>query len=155
MYCQARVTAFSVEDMKRVIAFGAFDPLHAGHKDFLQQAKALGEWLLVIVARDSAILTLKGYEPFQAEAERLSAVAELESVDEARLGSPTAHHYELLRDENFDVVVLGYDQRPSEDEIRHILRDFGKDQVAVVRLKPFHPEKYKSTLIRRQHTPPE
>lgn len=132
-----------------MIAFGAFDPLHEGHQDFLRQAKALGDQLTVVVARDSAIRAIKGYEPFQPEEQRLAAVALLPTVDVARFGNETVHHYEIFDEVTFDVVALGYDQAPTDDEVRAALDIRGLQRVRIVRLAPFHPEKYKSTFIRR------
>lgn len=134
--------------MKRVLAFGAFDPLHEGHRDFFRQAKALGDHVLVIVARDSSIRAHKHRDPFVAEEERVAAVAACDGVDEVRLGNKTAHHYTLLSELAFDVLVLGYDQVPSDEVVREELQQRGKRNVAVVRLKPFQPEAYKSSHLR-------
>lgn len=139
--------------MKKVLAFGAFDPLHQGHEYFLNEAKKLGDHLTVVVARDSSIRATKAYEPYQSEEERLMAVMNLSAVDEAVLGNKTAHHYEILSELEFDVVALGYDQTPSDDVVRRELNNRGKHKVAVVRLKSYHPKQYKSTFIRRRKTP--
>lgn len=140
--------------MKRVLVFGTFDPLHEGHRDFFQQAKALGDHLTVVVARDSSIRANKGYEPHQSEEARLTAVAEA-GVDEVILGNKTAHKYELLKELEFDVLALGYDQHPSEEEVRRQLALLGKQAVLVVRLQPFQPEKYKSSFIHGQRLQPD
>lgn len=136
--------------MRKVLAFGAFDPLHPGHVDFLRQAKALGNFLTVVVARDSAIRAHKEYEPHQPEAERVAAVSKVEYVDEAKLGHKAVHKYEILGELDFDVIALGYDQEPSEEVVKHELKQHNKYHIEVVRLKPFHPEQYKSTFIREQ-----
>src|SRR5687768_10413206 len=104
--------------MTRVIAFGVFDPLHEGHKDFLRQAKELGDHLIVVVAHDSAIRAYKQREPQQTEEERLAAVKTLPFVDEVMLGRKTADRYHLLGEVEFDVVALGYNQKPSDEEVR-------------------------------------
>ena len=135
--------------MKKVLAFGAFDPLHEGHRDFLRQAKALGDYLTVIVARDSAIRAGKKYTPHTSEEMRLQEVASVEYVDEAMLGSQAPHQYELLEQLSFDVIALGYDQQPEDTAVRQELNNRGKHSVIIARLKPFHPETYKSTYIRR------
>ena len=140
--------------MIRILAFGAFDPLHAGHRDFFRQAKALGDHLTVVVARDSSIRANKGYEPHQSEEARLTAVAGA-GVDTAMLGNKTAHKYELLRELAFDTIALGYDQSPLEEEVRRQLALLGKQHVTVVRLLPFHPEQYKSTFIRNPRSKPD
>lgn len=141
--------------MIRVLAFGAFDPLHEGHRDFFRQARALGDHLTVVVARDSSIRANKGYEPHQSEATRRAAVAAAEGVDEVIFGKKTAHKYEMLAELEFDVLALGYDQAPTEQEVRDQLARLGRQVVRVIRLQPFHPEKYKSTFIRGPRLKPD
>ncbi|MBI3255748.1 MAG: FAD synthase [Candidatus Andersenbacteria bacterium] len=134
----------------KVIAFGAFDPLHPGHVFWLGQAKALGDWLIVVVARDEAIRARKGRIHFQGEEERLSAVAALPMVDEALLGNKGAAQYTLLSEIDFDVVALGYDQEPASGVVRAELDARGKQAVKIVRLPALRPTVYKSTAIRQQ-----
>lgn len=133
----------------RVIAFGAFDPLHGGHEFLLKQAKSLGDYLIVVVARDTSIRRYKGRDPFQDEETRLKAVAVLPSVDQALLGNRTAHTYELLSELDFDIVAMGYDQQPSSEEVRAELDARGKHNAEIVRLPAWKPEVYKSTILRR------
>lgn len=133
---------------RHVLAFGTFDPLHPGHMDFLRQAKALGDYLLVVVACDGNIRAQKNYHPQQGENERLAAVAAVEYVDQAMLGNSSTHQYELLGELKFDILVLGYDQAPADEVVRDELAKRNKQYVEVIRLQPFHPEKYKSTLMR-------
>ena len=129
--------------MTRVIAFGVFDPLHEGHKNFLRQARALGDHLTVVVAHDSAVRAYKRREPRLSEAERLAVVKGLVGVvDVAILGRETADRYHILGEIDFDIVALGYNQKPTDEEVRAHLDEKGKYQVKVVRLKPFEPEKY-------------
>jgi len=134
--------------MTRVLTFGTFDPLHDGHRDVFQQAKALGDTLLVVVARDSAIQQLKARQPYQSETSRLAAVAQEPGVDEAILGDSDPTRYDLLAAQSFDVLAIGYDQQPDDTAIREILIRAGKPDVTIVRLKPFQPEKFKSSYFR-------
>lgn len=133
--------------MKRVIAFGAFDPLHEGHIDFFRQAKALGDYLLVVVAADETIRETKGREPFQGEEQRRQAVAAA-GADEAKTGNTQEDKYRLLGELDFDVVAIGYDQEPDDERVREELKKHGKPGVPVVRLKAYEPDKYKSSLLR-------
>ena len=48
--------------MKRILAVGVFDLLHAGHLHYLEQAKSLGDHLTVVVAHDDTVRKRK-HEP--------------------------------------------------------------------------------------------
>ena len=69
---------------KLIIGFtsGAFDLLHAGHVDYLEQAKSQCDRLIVAVNSDASIRKYKGQDrPILSENFRLKTVAALESVD--------------------------------------------------------------------------
>jgi len=136
-------------DKKRVVlAFGTFDPWHKGHAFFLTEARALGDYLVVVVARDTYIKTIKNREPRGEETVRLKTVSDCQSVDEAMLGEewPVTDNYRLLSKIDFDVLVLGYDQSPTDEKVKQELVKQGKSLVEVVRLKPYQAAKYKSSL---------
>lgn len=133
--------------MKRVLVFGAFDPLHEGHKDMLRQARALGDYVLVVVARDANVRRLKNREPRVAEDVRWEAVAAAQLADEVMLGMEAQDRYQLLADLEFDILAMGYDQAPDDTVVAEELKKHGKSQVPVIRLKPFKPEVYKSSLL--------
>jgi D-beta-D-heptose 7-phosphate kinase/D-beta-D-heptose 1-phosphate adenosyltransferase len=68
----------------RTIVFtdGVFDILHAGHVEFLRQAKELGDVLVVGLRTDRSTRRLKGRgRPINPEGDRLSTLEALESVD--------------------------------------------------------------------------
>lgn len=67
--------------MKIVATSGGFDPLHCGHLEMLQKAKALGDKLIVIVNSDDFLISKKGYA-FMPLKERMTIVSALECVDE-------------------------------------------------------------------------
>ena len=72
----------------RTIVFtnGVFDILHAGHVEFLRQAKALGDVLIVGVNSDGSARKLKGRgRPINSEDSRFALVAALDAVDYAVL----------------------------------------------------------------------
>ncbi|MBS4062033.1 MAG: SIS domain-containing protein [Bacteroidetes bacterium] len=61
---------------------GCFDMLHVGHVNFLQQAKALGDVLIVGLNSDSSVRQIKGSErPILSENEREEMLSALKSVD--------------------------------------------------------------------------
>ena len=68
--------------MTTVICFGTFDHLHQGHLNYFLQAKELGDYLIVVVARDKNTNKETTYN----ENQRLKEVKQQQIVDEAVLG---------------------------------------------------------------------
>lgn len=67
---------------KIVFTNGCFDILHAGHVGYLQQARALGDRLIVAVNSDASVSRLKGPgRPINAVERRMAVLAGLEAVD--------------------------------------------------------------------------
>lgn len=135
---------------RRVLTFGTFDLLHPGHVWFLRQAAKLGRELVVVVARDSNVLRLKGKRPRQNERTRRRAIRQLPFVRLARLGQREFNHrYALVRQLKPDIIALGYDQRTRTRSLKRDLAKLGL-RPRLVRIRAFHPERYKSSLLRRR-----
>ena len=67
---------------KVVFTNGCFDLLHPGHVRYLQQARALGDALIVALNSDRSVRELKGDKrPILTEAERSEVMAALACVD--------------------------------------------------------------------------
>lgn len=69
---------------KGMIVSGYFNPIHKGHIEYFNNAKALAEELFVIVNSDHQ-RSLKGSKEFQNEQERLFIVGNIKAVDHAIL----------------------------------------------------------------------
>lgn len=69
--------------MITVAAAGAFDPLHVGHLRNLEEARKLGDRLVVLVNQDQDLILKKGYF-FMPVAERCEIIKGLRCVDEVR-----------------------------------------------------------------------
>ena len=67
---------------KAVIVSGYFNPIHKGHLEYFNNAKAICDELFVIVNSDFQ-RNLKGSKEFQKEEERLIIVSNIKSVDKA------------------------------------------------------------------------
>ncbi|MGB4498302.1 MAG: bifunctional D-glycero-beta-D-manno-heptose-7-phosphate kinase/D-glycero-beta-D-manno-heptose 1-phosphate adenylyltransferase HldE [Methylococcaceae bacterium] len=71
-----------VQGEKIVMTNGCFDLLHIGHITYLQQAKALGDRLIVAVNSDESVKILKGNSrPINDLSARMAILAALECVD--------------------------------------------------------------------------
>ena len=129
------------------MVFGTFDYLHEGHKDFFRQAKEYGDELVVVVARDETVEKLKKRKPDHDEETRLFRVVEQELVDKAILGNP-GDKYQVIEDEKPDVLCFGYDQKSYNVNIEVELAKRNLP-CKIVQLKPFQPEKFKSSKFGR------
>ena len=69
---------------KAIIVSGYFNPIHKGHLDYFNQAKALADELIVIVNNDFQ-RELKGSQKFQLEDERVIIVSNIKAVDRVYL----------------------------------------------------------------------
>jgi rfaE bifunctional protein nucleotidyltransferase chain/domain len=92
-----------------VLTNGCFDLLHAGHVSYLEQARGLGDALLVGITGDAGVRRLKGPgRPVNPAEDRAAVVAALESVDAALVfEEPDACH--LIETARPDVYAKGGD----------------------------------------------
>jgi rfaE bifunctional protein nucleotidyltransferase chain/domain len=115
-----RDRAGMVEERKRlrergeVLVFtnGCFDLLHPGHVRYLEEARALGDRLLVAVNADLTVRTLKGAgRPLCPLAERMELLAALACVDYVT-GFEEETPFEIIEAVVPDVLVKGGDWTP-------------------------------------------
>ena len=98
-------------DAHRRIVFtnGVFDILHPGHLRYLQQARALGDVLIIGLNSDASVRRNKGPErPINPEAERAEVLEALECVDAVVLFDDETPA-EIIRAIQPDVLAKGAD----------------------------------------------
>ena len=134
-------------DKKTVMAFGTFDFFHAGHENYLKQAKELGDFLLVVVARDNTVKKVKGASPLWNEKRRLKEVSECAFVDKAILGEKD-DKYRVIKKFMPQILALGYDQFAFTYGLSELLIK-EKIPAEIVRLKPFKEEAFKSSILKK------
>ena len=121
--------------MTRVMAVGVFDLLHAGHLHYMEQAKSLGEYLVVVVAHDDTVRKRK-HEPVTGHNLRRRMVEGLKPVDEAVIGNPPdVPIFDILPAVKPDIIALGYDQEHAEERIRASLQERDLGHIEVVRVE--------------------
>jgi len=134
--------------MKKVVVTGTFDHLHKGHLFLFKKARALGDHLTVVIARDKTVKQIKGEKPWQKEKIRLNAVKKVEWVDRAILGKLTKDKLKIIEELKPDILALGYDQKAFTQKIRLELKKRGL-KTKVIRLPAFKPKIYKSSIIKK------
>ena len=124
---------------KLVVTNGCFDLLHAGHVTYLEQARSLGEALLIGLNGDEAVRKLKGADrPINSEQDRALVLAALESVSGVCIfAEATATRF--LAHAEPDVYVKGGDytlETLNQEERRTVEKSGGR--IAII---PFVPGK--------------
>lgn len=108
-----------------VFTNGCFDILHAGHVAYLQEARALGDRLVVAVNDDASVTRIKGPgRPVNALERRLKVLAGLQCVDHVvdfAEDTPEA----LLRLLQPDLLVKGGDYAPDQVVGADIVEGYG------------------------------
>jgi FAD synthetase len=109
--------------MKTVLASGVFDLLHYGHIRFLEEAKNSGgsdSRLVVIIARDETVRSLKGRGPIIPEDQRRAVVEALRVVDEALLGFEDLDLDRVIQQVKPDIIAVGHDQEAIKNQVKKI-----------------------------------
>lgn len=137
--------------IKVVLVGGVYDVLHVGHLAALTEAKSLGDVLVVVVATDITVETLKGRKPVVPEEDRRALVEGLKPVDIAILGyEDVGFGFEqVLAEVKPDIVAFGYDQENLEKTVVEIIQRH-RLGIKVVRLSRFDHEKYASSSLLKQ-----
>lgn len=129
------------------MVFGTFDMVHPGHESLFKQARALAEdpYLIVSIARDSNVQRIKGKWPLRTEHVRKQLVKNHPLVDKAVTGGKNDHMPHIIK-EKPDIIALGYDQTAYVRGLITQLKAAGL-LTKVVRLKPYQPHKFKTSLL--------
>ncbi len=128
-----------------VFTNGVFDLLHPGHLRYLQEARALGDALIVAINSDRSVKANKGPErPINAEQERGELLLALACVDAVTIFDEETPREVIARIQP-DVLVKGADWGPDNIVGRDIVEARG-GRVVRVELSPGYST---TELIRR------
>lgn len=99
---------------KIVFTNGCFDILHSGHVSYLNEAKSLGDVLIIGLNSDESVRRIKGPErPINKELDRKFLLENLRAVDVVELFAEDTP-YELIKEIRPDILVKGGDWRPDQ-----------------------------------------
>ena len=110
---------------KLVFTNGCFDLLHVGHIRYLQEARKLGDYLIIGLNSDKSVKKIKGsFRPIIPETERAEVLAALESVSFVVLFDEDTP-YELISAIQPDVLVKGGDWKGNDIVGKDIVEAYG------------------------------
>ena len=100
--------------MRKIAVSGYFDPIHVGHVEYINKAKKLGDWLIVIVNNNKQCALKKG-KHFMDENDRVLIVKNIKAVDEVFLSIDDDKTVcKSLKEVNPDVFANGGDRKNYE-----------------------------------------
>ncbi len=134
------------EQCRRIVfTNGCFDILHRGHITYLNQAKALGDILVVAVNSDESVRKLKGpNRPINSLADRVSVLSALSCVDYIiSFNGDTPE--ELIRQIRPDVFVKGGDYTRDTLPEARVVEELG----GTIEILPYIEDRSTTSIIQR------
>lgn len=102
------------KNLKVVFTNGCFDILHRGHVEYLNEARSLGDYLIVGLNSDESVRRLKGESrPLQKQDDRAFVMENLKCVDAVIVFTEDTP-YELIKSVLPDFLVKGGDWKEED-----------------------------------------
>ena len=129
-----------------VMTGGTYDILHIGHLFTLQQARYLGDALVVVLATDKNVKRLKNRFPTNTMDDRAQVLESLKCVNAVVKGSET----DFMSTVDYidpDIIALGYDQAEEERALYTSVSERGHTHIKIIRLKKYVPGKSTTKIM--------
>ncbi len=138
---------YAAKGKRLVLTNGCFDLLHTGHVRYLEQARKLGDALVVAINSDQSVRELKGPErPLNGEPDRAEVLAALRCVDHVSVfeGKRVT---EVIRQLRPAVYAKGgdYSLETLDPQERAVLEEVG----AEIKLLSLVPGKSTTSMLKR------
>lgn len=142
-----KVKALRVLKQRIVLTSGTYDIIHIGHANYLEKARAMGDFLIVGVDSDKKVQKRKGPDrPIVPQDERLLMLAHLRHVDALVLKDADDPEHHLMKMVRPDVLVISETTKHTEESIADMQNYCG----AIELLEP-QAETSTTAQIRRLH----
>lgn len=123
----------NLKEKRIVFTNGCFDILHVGHVRYLNEARKLGDVLIVGINSDASVKRLKGAtRPINSLNDRMEVLAALSCVDHV-IPFEDDTPYELIADIQPDILVKGGDYR-QEDVVGKDIVEAKNGRVVIIPL---------------------
>ncbi len=137
------------EILESVMVFGVFDNLHDGHRFFLDKASAIGDRLIIVVARDHAVFTYKNRLPTMNQSERMAEVKKAYPKAMVVLGDEKENSWKVLEHYKPKTIALGYDQNELRERLEAI-KDTFDTSIKLTTIEDHRGEELHSSLLRNK-----
>ncbi len=130
------------QSMRRVITYGTFDLLHYGHINLLRRAKALGDYLIVVISSDEFNWNEKHKKCYFTYEQRKALVEAIRYVDLVIPEESWSQKRSDMHEYHIDTFVMGDDWKGKFD----FLKDEGVEVVYLPRTPEISSSKMKKDL---------
>ena len=130
------------QSMKRVITYGTFDLLHYGHINLLRRAKALGDYLIVVISSDEFNWNEKHKKCYFTYEQRKALVEAIRYVDLVIPEESWSQKRSDMHEYHIDTFVMGDDWKGKFD----FLKEEGVEVVYLPRTPEISSSKMKKDL---------
>ncbi|RJQ27589.1 D-glycero-beta-D-manno-heptose 1-phosphate adenylyltransferase [Candidatus Parcubacteria bacterium] len=139
------VEMYKKQGMKVVLTNGCFDIIHAGHIEYLQKARELGDVFIVGINTDSSVKKIKGEKrPINTLKDRMAVLGGLAAVDHL-IAFNEDRPANLILSAKPDIYVKGGDYKPERLRSTVIVEKLGGKVVII----PFKKGKSTTEIINR------
>lgn len=114
----AALWAKGEQNMKRVITYGTFDLLHYGHINLLRRAKALGDYLIVVISTDEFNWNEKHKKCYFSYEQRKALVEAIRYVDLVIPEENWSQKRTDMHEYHIDTFVMGDDWKGKFDFLK-------------------------------------
>ncbi len=114
----ASIRARGEQSMKRVITYGTFDLLHYGHINLLRRAKALGDYLIVVISSDEFNWNEKHKKCYFTFEQRKALVEAIRYVDLVIPEESWSQKRSDMHEYHVDIFVMGDDWKGKFDFLK-------------------------------------
>ncbi|MEI6627003.1 MAG: adenylyltransferase/cytidyltransferase family protein [bacterium] len=119
--------------MKKVFVSGCYDILHAGHVQFFEDAKNLGDYLIVSFASAEVLRLAKNREAAMPDDHKRILISAIRYVDKAIVSSdldPVFDFLTSIKKEKPDILVVTEDDR-NKDRKKDLCQELGIELVVL------------------------
>ena len=104
--------------MKKIITYGTFDLLHYGHINLLKRAKALGDYLIVVLSSDEFNLNMKHKKCYFSYEKRKALLEAIRYVDLVIPENSWEQKIGDIKEFKIDTFVMGDDWKGKFDFLK-------------------------------------
>jgi cytidyltransferase-like protein len=141
----------TMDDSKKIVmVFGVFDGFHEGHQYFLRTARAHGDCLIVVVARDEYVKRVKKRVPKYDEEERMKTIQDSGVAERVYLADAEEGAWKIIKDIMPDSVAIGYDQQVLAESLKNAL-PIMKKPIHFVYIDSYKTDIYQSRILHKRH----